>query len=156
MARYTGTVQARHGADEVWDYLADLRSIRDWDPSVDNVELVSGAPGTESARYELEMRFRGRTLALRYRTVEVDPPHRVVFAADTDSVSIRDEARIEPAGTQTSTVVWDANLRLRGFRKLFELPLRVFFNRLGRDAHEGLSKRLTRPRLEGTLHEVRS
>jgi carbon monoxide dehydrogenase subunit G len=156
MARYTGTVHAQHGADAVWDYLADLRSTREWDPSVDHVELVGGEPRTESARYELEVRFRGTTLALPYRIVEVDPPHRVVFVAETDSVSVRDEARIEPAGTQASTVTWDANLRLRGFRKVFELPLRVFFNRLGRDAEQGLGERLRKPRLESRVREVQA
>jgi hypothetical protein len=156
MARYTGTVHTRHGADEVWEYLADLRSIRDWDPSVDNAELVGGEPGTETARYELEVRVRGRTLTLPYRTVEVDPPHRVVFVAETDSISVRDEARIQPAGIQGSIITWDANLRLRGLRRLFELPLRIFFNRLGRDAHEGLGKRLASPRLECAIQAVRS
>ena len=96
MARYTGTVEAPHGAEEVWHYLADLRSAEEWDPSVDEVELIGGEPRTEGARYQVEVRFRGRSITLPYRIVEVDPPHRVVFAAETDSVVVRDEARIDP------------------------------------------------------------
>ena len=29
MARYTGTVEAPHSAEEVWHYLADLRSVEE-------------------------------------------------------------------------------------------------------------------------------
>ena len=32
MARYTGTVDAPHSAEVVWHYLADLRSVEEWDP----------------------------------------------------------------------------------------------------------------------------
>ena len=108
--------------------------MREWDPSVDHVELVDGEARTESARYELEVSFRGRALTLPYRTVEVDPPRRVVFTAGTDSVSIRDEARIEPAGPAASTVTWNADLRLRGIRRVIDLLLWAPFRRIGRHA----------------------
>src|SRR5690349_11787744 len=138
MARYTGTVDAPHSTDAVWSYLADLRSVGEWDPSVESVRLTAGEPRTETARYQLEVSFRGRSVSLPYRVVEVDRPHRVVFAAETDSVSVRDEARIEPVGPGDSRVTWDADLRLNGIRKLFEPALRPLFNRLGENARRGL------------------
>src|SRR5262249_13673373 len=112
-----------------WRYLADLRSAGEWDPSVERVELTGGEPGAEGASYDLEVRFRGRTIPLSYRTVTVDPPHRVVFEAATGSALIRDEARVERIGETTSRVTWDADLRLRGLRRALDLPLRAFFNR---------------------------
>jgi carbon monoxide dehydrogenase subunit G len=148
MARYRGTVQAPHSAEEVWRYLADLRSVGEWDPSVESVKLTGGEPRTESARYELEVRFRRRSITLPYRVAEVDPPRRIVFAAETDSVVVRDEARIEPIGETTSRVTWEADLRLRGVRRLLDLPLRALFNRLGEDAKQGLGERLREPTLE--------
>jgi uncharacterized protein YndB with AHSA1/START domain len=154
MARYIGTVEAPHSAEEVWHYLADLRSAGEWDPSVDEVELVGGEPRTEDARYRLEVRFRGRSITLPYRIVEVDPPHRVVFAAETDSVVVRDEARIDPLGSTASSVTWDADLRLRGIRRLLDLPLRGIFNRVGEDARQGLGKRLRNPQLGGPVSQV--
>ena len=57
MARYTGTIEAPHGAEDVWHYLADLRSAEEWDPSVDEVELTGGEPRTEGARYQVDVRF---------------------------------------------------------------------------------------------------
>ncbi len=154
MARYTGTVEAPHSAEEVWHYLADLRSVEEWDPSVDAVELIGGEPRTEGTRYRLDVRFRGRGISLPYRIVEVDPPHRVVFAAETDSVMVRDEARITPLGPSASRVTWDADLRLRGIRSLLDVPLRAIFNRLGENAKEGLGERLRKPVLGEPVVEV--
>lgn len=156
MARYTGTVDAPHGAEEVWQYLADLRSAEEWDPSVDEVRLVLGEPRTESARYDLEVRFGGRSINIPYRVAELDPPHRVVFEAETDSVSVRDEARIEPKGPAASSVTWDADLRLRGIRRVLDLPLRAIFHRVGEEARKGLSERLREKELATpSIPEVR-
>ena len=148
--------QSHRRAEEVWHYVADLRSVAEWDPSVDRIVLIDGEPRTLSARYELEVSFRGKSLALPYRTVEVDPPHRVVFTAGTDSVSVRDEARIEPAGPEGSRVIWDAELRLRGFRRLLEPLLRPAFNRIGKAAENGLAERLRKPVLEARPDRVRT
>ncbi len=147
MARYTGTVDAPHSAEDAWDYLADLRSVGEWDPSVESIVLTGGEPRTESARYDLEVSFRGRTLGLHYRVVEVDRPNRVVFEAETESVSVRDEARIEPVDGDHSRVSWDAELRLKGIRKVFELPLRAAFATLGENAKQGLAEQLAKPAL---------
>jgi carbon monoxide dehydrogenase subunit G len=156
MARYTGTVDAPHSAEEVWRYLADLRSVGEWDPSVEDVRLVDGEVRTTDARYDLQVNFRGRTLSLPYRVAEVDPPHRVVFTARSESVTVRDEARIESLGPGSSRVTWDADLRLRGIRRLFELPLRAFFSRLGANAERGLSERLQKPSLDLRADGVRT
>jgi uncharacterized protein YndB with AHSA1/START domain len=156
MARYTGIVQAPHSAEEVWHYLADLRSLREWDPSVDHVELVDGQARTESALYELGVSFRGRALTLPYRTVEVDPPHRVVFTAGTDSVSIRDEVRIESVGPSASTVTWNADLRLRGIRRVIDLLLWAPFKRIGQHAERGLGERLRKSVLTPASERVQA
>jgi carbon monoxide dehydrogenase subunit G len=155
MARYIGTIEAPHGAEDVWHYLADLRSAVEWDPSVEEVELTGGEPGTEGASYELEVRFRGRSITVPYRIVEADPPHRVVFEAKTDSVVVRDEARVDPLGQGSSRVTWDADLQLRGLRRLLDLPLRAVFNRIGEDARKGLGEQLRRPVLSGPVVQVR-
>jgi len=144
MARYTGTVEAAREPREVWRYLADLRSIREWDPSVKAVRLTGGTAGEPGASYELEVGFLGKSVILPYRTVEASPPDTVVFTAETDAVSVRDQATIVP-GPVGSTVTWDANLRLKGARHLFDLPLRLAFGRLGRRAASGLSERLAEP-----------
>jgi uncharacterized protein YndB with AHSA1/START domain len=156
MASYEATVTAAHSPEEVWRYLADLRLIREWDPSVVGARLVSGEPGTVGARYEVDVSFLGRTLTLPYLTVEVEPPRRVVFSAETSSVTVRDEARIGPIRDGDSTVTWDADLRLKGPRRILDLPLRAAFNRLGSRAERGLAGRLNEPILTGPEERVRA
>jgi hypothetical protein len=53
-------------------------------------------------------------------------------------------------------VTWDADLRLRGIRRLLDLPLRGIFNRVGEDARQGLDEQLRKPALDGPVVRVRS
>ena len=154
MARYKGTVTAPHAPAEIWDYLADLRSIAEWDPSVEEIQLVSGEPGTVGARYQLEVGFLGSRVSLPYVAVTVERPTRVVFTAETESVVVRDEARIRPLAGGGSSVVWDAQLRLKGARRLLDPLLRLAFSRLGRRAARGLAERLNEPTLSHSLEEA--
>jgi carbon monoxide dehydrogenase subunit G len=154
MARYTGSVTSPHPAEATWSYLADLRSVAEWDPSVEEIRLVSGDPGTAGARYQLEVSFLGARVSLPYVTVAVEPPQRVVFAAETDSVTIRDEARVAPLTNGGSSVVWDAELRLKGVGRLLDPLLGLAFNRLGGRAERGLRERLNRASLSHPLEEV--
>ena len=156
MARYTGTVSSPHSPAEVWSYLADLRSVAEWDPSVEEVRLDSGDPATVGARYQLEVGFLGGRITLPYVTVAAEPPHRVVFAAETPSVAIRDEARVLPITDGGSSVVWDADLRLKGVRRVLDPLLRLAFNRVGQRAARGLSERLDASTLSHPLEELRA
>lgn len=146
MASFTGTVTAAHPQDEVWSYLADLRRTREWDPSVADARLVSGEVGKVGSRYELDVSFLGRTVTLAYETAVSEPPHRIVFTAETDALSVVDEALIVrlPTGSRAT---WNASLGLKGARQVLELPLRAAFARLGGKAEEGLRKRLSEPML---------
>jgi carbon monoxide dehydrogenase subunit G len=145
MARYQGTVTTPRPSEEVWRYLADLRSVAEWDPSVVDARLISGEPGTVGARYEVDVNFLHRTLTIPYVTVAAESPHRVAFSADTGSVSVHDEARIASSSAGGSTVTWDADLRLSGPGRMLDLPLRVAFNRIGSRAEFGLANRLNEP-----------
>lgn len=147
MAHFSATLATENRPDEVWRYLADLRSIVEWDPSVKDARLVEGDPGTVGARYLLDVGFLGRTAALPYEMVEAEPPHRLLFAAETDAMSIADEAIVLPT-VSGSTLTWRASLRLRRGKRVLDPPLQVAFARLGRNAEDGLRKRLAVPLVE--------
>jgi uncharacterized protein YndB with AHSA1/START domain len=156
MAHYKGVVTAPHAPDEVWRYLADLRSVAEWDPSIDDARLVSGEPGAVGSRYEIEASFFGRTVSLPYETVEADPPRRVVFSAETDLVSVRDAADIGLIVDGGSLVTWNAELRLHGPQRILDLPLRAAFNRIGERGKRGLAERLAEPVLSSSSVEARA
>lgn len=142
MARYTATITSPHSAATTWSYLADLRSTVEWDPSVDEARLVSGEPGTLGAGYQLEVGFLGKGVTVPYVTVALVPARVVVFSAETESVTVRDEARVRPVADGGSCVVWEAEVRLKGLRRFFDPLLGLAFNRLGRSAKRGLEERL--------------
>ncbi len=141
MARFSGTVNTPKSPDEVWHYLADLRSIREWDPSVEDARLVEGEPGTVGARYELDVRFMGRIVTLPYETKAAEPPHRVTFEAENGGMSIVDEAVVVPA-LPGARVTWTGALDLRGARRALDPILQLAFGRLGKRAEDGLRERL--------------
>jgi carbon monoxide dehydrogenase subunit G len=141
MARFSGTVNTAKSPDEVWNYLADLRSIREWDPSVEDARLVEGEPGTVGARYELDVRFMGRIITLPYETKAAEPPHRVTFEAENGGMSIVDEAVVVPA-LPGAMVTWTGALELRGARRALDPILQLAFGRLGKRAEDGLRERL--------------
>jgi hypothetical protein len=140
----------------VWSYLADLRSVAQWDPSVEEIHLVSGDPQAAGARYQLDVGLLGNRVSLPYVTVAAEPPSRVAFAAETESVAVRDEARIRPLADGGTSVVWDAELRLKGVRRLFDPLLRVAFARLGRRAARGLDQQLNDLTASGLLEKARA
>jgi hypothetical protein len=147
MPRYSATVNSPHPAADVWSYLSDLRSVAEWDPSVDEVRLISRGPRRVGARYELEVSFLRNRVCLPYVTAAANPPVRLVFTAQTASVSVRDEAEIRPLPTGGSSVTWDAELRLKGVRRLLDPLLRPAFNRVGARAKAGLRDRLSQAEL---------
>jgi hypothetical protein len=140
----------------VWTYLVDLRSIAHWDPSVEEIKLVAGDPLVAGARYQLEVGFLGNRVSLPYVTVAAERPRRVVFAAETNSVAVRDEARIRPLPDGGTFVTWDADLRLKGARRLFDPLLRLAFARLSRRAARGLNRQLNDLSASGSLEEARA
>jgi hypothetical protein len=142
MARYEGTVASPASREEVWRYLADLRSVSEWDPSVEDARLISGEPGTPSARYELVVSFLGRAVTLPYRVAVAEEPRRVVFVAETRLVSIRDEALVRSATGGGATATWKAELEPKGLLRLAGPVLGPAFARLGARAERGLADRL--------------
>ena len=143
MARYTGTVEAppqRRGG------LALSRRPalgREWDPSVDEVGSSAASRAGERA-LRARVSFLGRSINLPYRVIEAEAPHRVVFAAETTRSRSATRpgssrrgggssdlgCRPAPAGTGGSSTSRCARLQ-----------------RIGDDAEQGLSERLTQAEL---------
>jgi hypothetical protein len=155
MAKYSGTVSSAHPKERVWSYLADLRSVAEWDPSIEAAHLRAGTPRAAGSSYEIEISFFGRRIALPYRTIEVEPGRRIVFAAETGAVAIRDEAVVTTAKSG-SRATWSAELRPKGALRLLQPLLALAFRRVGSRAEAGLRRCLAQPTLEVRGGEGRS
>lgn len=145
MAHYTTTIHTDWQRETAFAYLAEFSNAAEWDPGVERALSLSPDPLVVGARFELEVGFAGRTIALTYETVELDSPSRVTLAAETGLVASRDVLSFEPAPGGGTTVNYDADLRLKGPLKLLDPVLRVSFRRIGDRARDGLAARLAGP-----------
>ena len=63
---------------------------------------------------------------------------------------------VAPVADGGCVVTWDAELRLRGPRRLLDLPLRAAFGRIGSQAEQGLAERLSDPVLQSVPQRARA
>ena len=88
MARYAATVETAWSREAAFAYLADFANISDWDPGVARSRRLGGDPLTVGARFEVITSYLGRESTLTYETIEIDPPRRVLFRAETGTFTV--------------------------------------------------------------------
>jgi hypothetical protein len=148
MARYRTTVPAPHPADEVFRYLADFRSVAEWDPSITKATLVGdGEPIAVGARFRVTTKTRFSEIVLDYTTTAVDSPQQITLHGENDTMVSVDTITVAPDGPEGSTVTYDAEITLKGARRLADPLLQLAFGRLGDKARDGLRSRLAAERL---------
>lgn len=72
MARYVTTQPTDWDPDTAFAWMADLRHLADWDPSIKSARLVSGIGPAVGAEYEIEIEAAGGLRTMRYRIEEID------------------------------------------------------------------------------------
>ncbi len=142
MARYVMRVRTDKPADEVFDYLADLRNFPDWDPGTKQAEQVVGDGPGEGAEYDLQA--SGATL--RYVVQRYDRPRVVVARARNRWITSVDTITVEADGAGC-VASYDADLTLNGPLQVADRLLRLAFDRIGDAAAAGLVRALDGTRL---------
>jgi carbon monoxide dehydrogenase subunit G len=141
MARYTGTILTSKPAEEVYDYMADFRSVEQWDETVTEAKLIGNQEPGKGARYSVTFKFAGRENTFEYETLEADRPHRVLLKADSGSVVSLDTITVREIAEGTE-LTYDAKLDPKGLAKLADPALGLLFKRLGDNAAKGLAREL--------------
>ncbi len=141
MPRYVKSLEVPGSSKTVFDFMADFTNVADWDPGVDSSRKITDGPIGPGTSFDVVASFFGRKVPLRYEIVRFEPHTRVVFRAENDDVISLDEITCEesPHGTR---LIYDADLRLKGFRRVFEPALAIAFRWIANDALQGLRKRL--------------
>ena len=142
MARYAATVETAWDREVAFTYLADFATISDWDPGVVRSKRLGHDPLTVGARFEVTTSYLGRESTLTYETIEIDPPRRILFRAESGTFTSLDEMTFDPRPGGGTLVSYDANLAMRGIARAAELPMRLAFRRIGDAARDGLRNRL--------------
>ena len=142
MAHYATTVTSPGSPTEVFEYLADFSSTAEWDPGVSEARCLTDEPLRVGARFHVVADFLGRRVPLEYRTVEIDPPRRVVLRAETPTVVSEDTITVSALPGSGAQVTYDARLRLRGALRIADPVLGLLFRRVGDRAKAGLAATL--------------
>ena len=146
MASYKGTVSSTRPPDEVFAYLADFRSVAEWDPTVKSaVQIDDGDPLAAGAIFRVTIKTAVSEIVLDYRTIESHRPERIVLRGENKSMVSLDTIVIRDDGQGGAEVTYDAKLELKGARKLADPLLQLAFQRLGNNARDGLRGKLNPP-----------
>jgi hypothetical protein len=143
MSSYTATVSSIRPPDEVFAYLADFRSVADWDPSITSSDHVSGDdPVKIGATFRVTTRTTLRDVVLEYTTTALDSPEKIVLRGENVLMVSTDTITINVKAGGGSNVTYSAKLRLKHGLALFDPLLQLGFNRLGDNARDGLNAKL--------------
>ena len=143
MASYTATVSSTQPPDEVFAYLADFRSVAEWDPSVRTAVHVNGGDPIElGAIFRVTIKTALSEVVLDYRTIGLDRSDMIVLRGENNSMVSLDTITIRDDGHGGAAVTYDAKIELKGLRKLADPLLGLAFKRLGDKARDGLRGKL--------------
>lgn len=145
MARYRSSIHVTTPADQTFNYLADFANTQEWDPGVVRAEVVKPTPIGLASEFDVVTGSTARTILFRYRIIEFDPPRRVVLRGTSARLVSTDSIDVSPATDGGSTITYDADLRLTGILRVFDLALSLAFRRIGGRAVEGLRTTLGAP-----------
>lgn len=140
MARFVDAIDLPVPPDVAFDYLAEFHRTAEWDPGVEEAEALTPGPPRRGSRFRVVASFLGRRIPLEYEITHHERPHRLVLEGGDDSLHSRDELTFaERAGG--TRVTYEAELELRGLRRLADPILDVVFQVVGRVAARGLRER---------------
>jgi hypothetical protein len=145
MARYVTTKPTVWDADTAFAWMADLRHLAVWDPSITgSAQVVGDGPGV-GAEYDVTLEIAGRETTMRYRIAECDPGARTLLAeSETSVLTSSDRISVATDGGRV-TVTYDADLVLKGPAKIGDPVLGIGFDRMGDKAAAGLEETLALP-----------
>ena len=151
MAQYQATIVAPIEISDAFDYLARFSSTAEWDPGVEEAEMVTPEPVGVGSAFRVVATIAGRKVPLRYEVTEFDRPYKVTVRAENGSTISEDTITFTPADRRAedhdgedasdgprTEVRYDADLQLKGPFRMFGPVLGLMFDRIGDRAAGGL------------------
>lgn len=137
MARYSTTFASRLTPSAAFAYLSNFANSQEWDPGVSKAERLDAGPLAVGARFSVDAKFMGRTMALEYTITAFEVDTRVVFEAPLPLGRSIDEIAFV-ATASGCDITYNADLRMRGAAKLLDPVMHLAFQPIGNAARGGL------------------
>lgn len=142
MARYTDTLESPRSVPDVFAYLSDFSTTREWDPGVEEAERLDPGPVRRGSRFRVAARFLGRRAELVYEITEYREGEIVTLRGENVSVISLDTMTFSETPGGGARVTYDARLGLKGPLRVLDPLLGLAFKRVGDRAAAGLRQRL--------------
>ncbi len=142
MARYRASVGTPRPRADVFAYLSDFSTTREWDPGVVYAERLDHGPVGLGSRFRVVARFLGREAELTYAVIDIRPGELVTLRGENASVISLDTMTFEDGWTGGTVVEYEADLALKGPLRVLDPLLALAFRRVGDRALAGLRARL--------------
>ena len=98
-ATWSTQVHLAESPANLFRYLADFTSVRNWDPHVVDAQLETPGPIRVGSETSLQFRLGPSISQMRYHVVSLTPPTEVVLRGKTAQYEIQDRILIEPDPT---------------------------------------------------------
>ena len=136
------TIETDLPVDDAFEFVADFANAMYWDPGVPTSERLDAGPVGVGARYKLGVRMRGRVAPMEYRITRYEAPRQVVLDGQGANVEAIDDIRFEPTPTGGTRIHYTADIRLTGLLRLAAPFAGGAFERIARDAADGMRRTL--------------
>ena len=142
MAHYRTVIDIPMSREELFAYMAAFENGAEWDPGiVEGERLGKGELGVGS-QFRIVVSNMGRQSPMIYELIEYDPPGSATFQAETSAIRSTDSITVSQRPGGSSRLTWEADLRLKGVLRLWDIPMRLIFKRIGDKARNGLVEKL--------------
>ena len=146
MAHYSASVTSPWSPDRIYAYLADFRTVAEWDPSItESVQIGDGEAIKVGSQYRVITKTSVSEVVLEYTTTELDRPTKIALRGENSSMVSVDTITIARGASGGSNVTYDAEIELKGMRRLADPVLELGFKRIGDKARNGLERKLNEP-----------
>ena len=136
MIEFTGHLEVDEPPDEVFELLADMAVLDQWNPSVRNSRRTSGDHLEPGSRYESTIARGPLRMIARSLLAEVEPSRRVQYEGSIAGFWSVDSLTFEPLGEGTRITFHNETQAPNWLRPLLPL-LNAVFQRQARRAVEG-------------------
>ena len=128
----------------VWKYFLDFATIPEWDPNVKGCKVIKRTDKEIGSTYEIISLFNGRESTVIYETLkyEISKDQGYIYLLGKNArITADDEIIITRKGPKLTTVIYKADICLRGLLCFVTPCIRGSLGQLAIDARDGVVKR---------------
>jgi carbon monoxide dehydrogenase subunit G len=141
--RYAREIEVTTPPGETFAYLADFSHTSEWDPGIAEARRLTPEPTAVGSRFEVIALFRGNRQRFEYVVTEFEEGNRIALRGEGEK-AISDDAMTLWASGGGTRIRYEADIRLKGVLRVAEPFLGGTMKKIGDDALDGLSARLSR------------